>query len=518
MKEEAVEEVQEKPVNPYVVAFSMMLPTFFAMVATSGTNVCLPYIAGYYGATQYESNTVITSYMISNGIMLPMTGWLLRTFGKVRLINGCIITFMLGSFLCIISPNLMTLIISRLIQGVGGGALMPLCQSILLEAFPQKRGTAMGLFGFAVILAPLIGPLLGGFLTENYSWQWVFIVNLPFCFISVILVKLFIKENFKPSKKKIDFDIVGFSAIILWLGSMQVVLDKGEQFNWFDETWVCWLTGFSVFAMIFFIVWELEYKKPFVNIRVLKNVNFICGTTIAAVVNIMLYSSILLVPQFVQSLLGYNAYLSGLSVFPRVISCAVMLPIVGKLADVVDNRILIAIGLFILGSTTFMFSNMTLETSLECVQLINLLFGFGIAFTFIPVSAISFATLSKRKTPDGAGLQSLFKCSITAIATSVSTTFIMRVSQVHQTYLTHNLGVTDLQFYTRLAMFKAKFMTYFAPYLAQKKAYILLYKQLLKQARLSAFYDAFLVLSLVAFIVIPLILLLKNKRKPLTHL
>ena len=494
-----MEEVQAKPVNPYVIAFSMMLPTFFAMVATSGTNVCLPYIAGFYGATQYETNTVITSYMISNGIMLPMTGWLLRTFGKVKLINGCIITFMLGSFLCIISPNLLTLILSRLIQGVGGGALMPLCQSILLEAFPQKRGTAMGLFGFAVILAPLIGPLLGGFLTENYSWQWVFIVNLPFCLISIILVKMFIKENFKPAKRKIDFDIIGFSAIVLWLGSMQVVLDKGEQFNWFDETWVCWLTGFSIFSMIFFIVWELEYKKPFVNIRVLKNVNFICGTTI--------------VPQFVQSLLGYNAYLSGLSVFPRVISCAVMLPIVGKLADIIDNRILIAIGLTILGGTTFMFSNMTLETSLECVQMINLLFGFGIAFTFIPVSAISFATLSKRKTPDGAGLQSLFKCAITAVATSVSTTFIMRVSQVHQTYLTHNLGVTDLEFYTRLAMYKAKFMTFFAPYLAAQKANILIYKQLLKQARLSAFYDAFLVLSLVAFVALPLILFLKNKKK-----
>lgn len=160
-----------------------------------------------------------------------------------------------------------------------------------------------------------------------------------------------------------------------------------------------------------------------------------------------------------------------------------------------------------------MFSNMTLETSLECVQMINLLFGFGIAFTFIPVSAISFATLSKRKTPDGAGLQSLFKCAITAVATSVSTTFIMRVSQVHQTYLTHNLGVTDLEFYTRLAMYKAKFMTFFAPYLAAQKANILIYKQLLKQARLSAFYDAFLVLSLVAFVALPLILFLKNKKK-----
>lgn len=371
----------------------------------------------------------------------------------------------------------------------------------------------MGLFAFSVILAPLLGPLVGGFLTENYSWKWVFIVNLPFCLLSIILVKMFIKENFKPVKRKPDFDIVGFSAIILWLGSMQIVLDKGEQFNWFDETWVCWLSGFSLFALIFFIVWELEYKKPFVNMRVFKNLNFLCGTCIAGVVNIMLYSSILLVPKFVQSLLGYNAYLAGLSVFPRVISCAIMLPIVGKLADIIDNRILIAIGLFILGSTTFMFSNMTLETSLECVQMINLLFGFGIAFTFIPVSAISFATLSKRKTPDGAGLQSLFKCSITAVATSVSTTFIMRVSQVHQSYLTHNLGTNDFEFFTRLAMAKMKFLHYFSPYLAQKKALGSIYKQLLQQAQLSAFYDAFLVLSLVAFIVISLILFLKNKKK-----
>lgn len=509
-----MEEVQAKPINPYFIAFSMMLPTFFAMVATSGTNVCLPYIAGYYGATQYEANAVITSYMVSNGVMLPMTGWLLRTFGKVKVINACIITFMLGSFFCIIAPNLLLLIISRLIQGVGGGALMPLSQSIILEAFPpEKRGTAMGLFGFAVILSPLIGPLLGGFLTENYSWQWVFIVNLPFCLISILLVKVFIKENFQAPKCKMHFDFVGFLAILLWFGSMQVVLDKGEQFNWFDETWVCWLAGFSLFSMIFFFVWELEYKNPFVNIRALKNTNLLFGTIIGVVVNIMLFSSILLVPKFVQGLLGYNAYLSGLAVFPRVISCAVMLPVVGKIADVVDNRILIAIGLMILGSTTFMFSNMTLETSLECVQFINLLFGFGIAFTFIPMSAMCFATLSKRKTPDGAGLHSLFKCACTAIATSVSTTFIMRVSQVHQTYLTHNVGINDLEFFTRLAMAKMKFMHYFSPYLAQKKALGSIYKQLLQQAQLSAFYDAFLVLSLVAFVALPLILFLKNKKK-----
>lgn len=506
---------ETKSINPYIIAFTIILPTFFAMVATSGTNVCLPHIAGYFGATQYEANTVITSYMIANAVMLPLTGFLIRALGYKKLCYYCIILFALGSLFCVLASNLQLLIVSRIIQGIGGGPLMPIAQAILVESFPkEQRGIAMALFGFAAILPPLIGPFVGGYLTDNLSWQWVFIVNIPVCLISLILIKIFIneKERIKEKYKK-KFDYIGLTSIIIWLGTMQIVLDKGQQYNWFDESWICWLTGISLFAMIFFIVWELEYKYPFVNIRVFKDINFFIGTIIGGFVNVMLYSTLLLVPMFVQSLLGYSPFWSGYCIAPRVISCAIMFLVVGKLTEKIDNRILIVIGLFILSATTFMFSRINLNASIESIMLPNFLFGAGIAFTFIPVSTMAFATLAPRKVKDGAGLHSLFKCVITAIATSMSATFIARVSQTHQTYLVWNLSPNSLIFQNKIISLKSAFITHLPAFIAAKKAHGAVYRELLQQARLCAFYDAFLFFAFVSFIIIPLVLFFRSKRK-----
>ena len=299
---------ETKQVNPYIVAISVLLPAFLSLAASSATNVSQPHIAGFYGATQYEANTVITCYIISGGLMIPVTGYLVRTIGKKLLLYYSIWGFALGCLLCILAPNLQALIAARIVQGVGSGCILPLSQAILLEVFPEnQRGVAMGLFGIAAMFSPLAGPFIGGFLTDNWSWQWIFIMNIPLCMLSFLLVKLFVSDE-KPQKLKYNkrFDIIGYTAIVVAMGCMQIVLDKGQQFNWFDTPWICWLTGLCIFSFVFFYVWELEYKYPVIDIRVFKDRNFLVGTFISSFINVMLYSTLLLVPMFVQSLLGYS--------------------------------------------------------------------------------------------------------------------------------------------------------------------------------------------------------------------
>ena len=504
-----------KKVNPYIVAVSVLLPAFLALAASSATNVSQPHIAGFYGATQYEANTVITCYIISGGLMLPVTGYLVRTIGKKLLMYYSIWIFALGCLLCILAPNLQALIGARIIQGIGSGCILPLCQAVLLEVFPpEQRGVAMSLFGVAAMFSPLAGPFIGGYLTDNYSWQWIFIMNIPLCMISFLLVKLFM-SNDKPEKQKYNkkFDIWGYGSIVLALGCMQVVLDKGQQYNWFDTTWVCWTTAVCVFAFVFFYVWELEYKYPVIDIRVFKDKNFLIGTFVSSFINIMLYSTLLLVPMFAQSILGYSPSKSGLAMFPRAIICFIGLLVVGEISKFVKPKILATIGLVTMGVSVLMLTQLNTTSSIESVVLPNILLCIGVPTAFVPITALSFQTLPASKNADAAALHALFKNIITAISTSMSATFIARVSQVRQTYLVENLSPHNPIFQYKLAMLKSKFMIHYPSVLAARKASGSVYKELLQQARLASFFDAFSVLAFLSIAVIPLVWIIKSKKR-----
>jgi DHA2 family multidrug resistance protein len=501
--------------NPYVVAISVLLPAFLALAASSATNVCQPNIAGYYGATQYEANTVITCYIISGGIMLPITGYLVRLIGKKLLLYYSLWLFAIGCLLCILAPNLQALIGARIIQGIGSGSILPLCQAVLLEVFPpEQRGVAMGLFGVAAMFSPLAGPFLGGYLTDNLSWQWVFIVNIPLCMISFLLIKLFVPSE-KPEKLKYNkkFDFVGYFSIIIAMACLQIVLDKGQQYNWFDTPWICWLSGICVFSFVLFYVWELEYKYPVIDIRVFKDRNFLFATISSSFINVMLYSTLLLVPMFVQSMLGYSPSMSGLAMFPRAIICFIMLLVVGEVSKYVESRLLASIGLIIMASSVLILSQMNTTSSMQSIILPNILLCIGVPTAFVPITAMAFQTLPASKNADAASLHALFKNIITAIATSMSATFIARVSQVHQNYLVGNLSWHNPMFRYHLAAAKNKFLLHYPSVVAAKKANGLLYKQLLQQARLSAFYDVFLVLAIMSIAIIPIIYTLKTKKK-----
>lgn len=510
-----MEEIIQKKTNPYIVALAVLLPSFLALAASSATNVSQPHIAGFYGATQYEANTVITCYIISGGLMLPVTGYLVRTIGKKLLMYYSIWIFCIGCLLCLLAPNLQALIAARVVQGIGSGCILPLCQAILLEVFPEEqRGVAMGLFGVAAMFSPLAGPFLGGYLTDNYSWQWIFIMNIPMCMLSFLLVKLFVPSD-KPEKQKYNkkFDIVGYSSIVVAMACMQIVLDKGQQWNWFDTTWICWLTGICIFSFVLFYVWELEYKYPVIDIRVFKDRNFMFGTLASSFINVMLYSTLLLVPMFVQSLLGYSPSMSGLTMFPRAIICLIGLIVVGEISRFVEARLLATIGLLIMAVSVLMLTQMNTASSMESVILPNILLCIGVPTAFVPITALSFQTLPASKNADAAALHALFKNIVTAIATSASATFIARVSQVHQNYLVGNLTPHNPMFQYKLMALKSKFLIHYPSVMAAKKANGMLYRELLQQAKLASFFDAFTVLAMMCIIIIPVLYILKSKKK-----
>ena len=510
-----MEEIIQKKTNPYIVALAVLLPSFLALAASSATNVSQPHIAGFYVATQYEANTAITCYIISGGLMLPVTGYLVRTIGKKLLMYYSIWLFCLGCLLCLLAPNLQALIAARVVQGIGSGCILPLCQAILLEVFPEEqRGVAMGLFGVAAMFSPLAGPFMGGYLTDNYSWQWIFIINIPLCMLSFLLVKLFVPSD-KPEKQKYNkkFDIVGYSSIVVAMACMQIVLDKGQQWNWFDTTWICWLTGICIFSFVLFYVWELEYKYPVIDIRVFKDRNFMFGTLASSFINVMLYSTLLLVPMFVQSLLGYSPSMSGLTMFPRAIICLIGLIVVGEISRFVEARLLATIGLLIMAVSVLMLTQMNTASSMESVILPNILLCIGVPTAFVPITALSFQTLPASKNADAAALHALFKNIVTAIATSASATFIARVSQVHQNYLVGNLTPHNPMFQYKLMALKSKFLIHYPSVMAAKKANGMLYKELLQQAKLASFFDAFTVLAMMCIIIIPVLYILKSKKK-----
>lgn len=503
-------EVKKKNVPLGLIAFIVTLPTFFAFLATSATNVALPHIAGSFGSTNDEAKWVVTSYMVANAIFLPLTGWLERKLGRLGFLKIFISLFTLGSIVCTLAPNLLTLILGRIIQGIGGGILMPLSQSILLQEFPKDRkGDAMAIFIFAIMVSSIMGPTVGGLLVDNFSWQWIFIINIPVGIISLIAIPLVVDDTqIDRNKEKVDF--AGLTLLIFWLFSMQVVLDKGQQYGWFDCTWICWLSLFSLTCMLSFIVWELEVKSPIVNLRVFKDLNFVVGTALGTLVNVMVCVTMILLPQFYQGLMHYTASLTGLALCTRVVACVALL-FIGKLCRMYDVRVLIAIGLGLIGTSVALCGNLNLQVEPTTIVLSNLLFGCGSVFALVPVSALALGTLPKNQIANAAGIHSLTKCVAGSVCTSLSASFAISFSQVHQTYLLKNMTVYNPNFVHRLSNITRAFAHYNSPYIAAHKANASLYKQLLIQSKLCAFSDIFYFAALITFMSIGLVIFLKVK-------
>lgn len=497
------------PAPLWLVAFSILLPTSFACLATSATNVAIPHISGYFGSTIDEANWIITSYMIANSCLILMSGWLENLLGRKRFLKIFIGIFTLGSLICAVAPNLNLMVLGRLIQGIGGGPMTPVSQAILLAAFPpEKRGIAMSLYGMAVMVFAILGPTFGGFIVDNADWQWIYLVNIPVGILSISMIHANIEElEYRRKIKKTDF--LGMISLILWLLSMQIVLDKGQQYNWFDCAWISWLAGFSACALAFFIVWEIECKTPLINLRLFKDRNFLIGTILSASVNMLVFSSIVLIPQFLQNMMGYTAILSGYALAPRIISCVLMMLVINQLMKIFDNRILIAIGFFFLGISILFFINLNLSVSFIYIAIPQVLMGVGVILVFIPVSALVLGTLPKSELTNGSSLHNLCKSTMTAIIASVASTLVARHAQMHQVYLVDNLSNFNLVFQHKFASLLSTFMSNASSTFATIKTNSYMYKSLLTQSRLMAYVDVFAIFALIAFCLIPLAFLFR---------
>ena len=501
------------PAPLWLVALSILLPTSFACLATSATNVAIPHISGYFGSTIDEANWIITSYMIANSCLILMSGWLENLLGRKRFLKIFIGIFTLGSLICALAPNLNLMVLGRLIQGIGGGPMTPVSQAILLAAFPpEKRGVAMSLYGLAVMVFAILGPTFGGFIVDNADWQWIYLVNIPVGILSIAMVHANIEE-LKIRKKIEKTDYLGMISLVLWLLSMQVVLDKGQQYNWFDCAWISWLAGFSVCMFVFFVIRELESHAPLINLRLFKDRNFLIGTILSASVNMIVFSSIVLIPQFLQNMMGYTAMLSGFALAPRIVSCVLMMIAINYLMKMFDNRILIAIGFFFLGISVLFFINLNLSVSFIYIAIPQVLMGIGVIMTFIPVSSLVLGTLPKVELTNGASLHNLCKSTMTAVIASVASTLVARHSQMHQVFLVENLSNFNLVFQQKFASLVHTFMANASSSYAAIKTNSYLYKSLLSQSRLMAYVDVFEIFSFIAFMLIPLAFLFNTGGK-----
>ena len=503
---------QKLKIPIWLVAFTIMIPTIASILGTSTVTVGVPHMAGAFGSTRDEVTWVVTSYMITHAIMLPISGWLENFFGRRKFLKLITVIFGIGSLICVLSTNLNMLIFGRIVQGIGGGPFMPLSQAILLQVYPkEKHGVAMGIFSIAVMVSAIMGPAIGGYLIDNFCWQALFIINIPISIFSVVLIHCNVMNN--PNRVKVkNPDFIGIIALALWLFSMQVVLDKGQQYGWFDTRWICWVSGFSACMCAFFFIWEIEHKNPIANVRVFKNLNFLIGTALGSFVNVIAYSTLSALPSYLQNIMGYTAQLGGASMIARSLACFVAIVIVSRIMNFIDSKILISCGFLMLGCSTLMLTNISLEYSFVNTIVPNIIFGFGLIMAFIPVSALALSTLPVKDLASGAGMHSLSKCVSTAITISMTNTFIARLSQAHQSYLVGNLSQYNSVFQYKLSLLTAKFLHYTVYHVASLKANAVLYKQLLVQSKLMAYVDVFAIFALPAFLLIPFIFLLKNQK------
>jgi len=500
--------------NPWLIAASVMLATFMEVLDTSVANVSLPHIAGNLSATTEESTWVLTSYLISNAIILPATNWLGYFFGRKRFLIVCIGIFTLSSALCGAATSLDMLLFARVLQGAGGGALQPIAQAVLLESFPaEKRGPAMAVYGMGIVVAPIIGPTLGGWITDNYSWRWIFYINVPIGILAVFMANTFIEDPpYIRAQRPGRIDYIGFGLMALGLATLQIVLDKGQEDDWFSSSFIVKMAITAVIALVAFILWELFTKEPIVNLRVLGNRNFAVGVVLITAMGIVLYGTIALLPLFLQTLMGYPALASGMAVSPRGIGAIVSMILVGRLVGKVDGRLLVLFGFIVVGISSYMLGDINLEISISSIVWPQIIQGLAMGFVFVPLTVMTTGTLSNEQIGNATGIFNLMRNVGGSFGIAAVTTMLARGAQVHQAIMVSHLTPYDPAFQQRLSELGGA-LGGPASIIAQQQAYGAIYQTLVRQANLLAYIDNFRFLAFLCVICAPAALLFKRVRK-----
>jgi len=504
----------ERVTNPWIVAVAVMSATFMEVLDTTVVNVSLPHIAGSLSATVDESTWVLTSYLVANAIILPLTGWLASFFGRKRLLLASVAGFTVASFLCGLAPSLPFLILLRVIQGFTGGALQPVSQAVLLEAFPPaQRGRAMGFWGLGVVVAPILGPVLGGWLTDSYSWRWVFYINIPVGLVSLLLIHLYVFDPSYITRRSGRVDYWGIGMLAVGIGALQVLLDKGQEDDWFSSRFITFLAVLALAALAAFIVHELRVEHPVVDLRVLKGRTYSVGVILMTVVGFVLYGSLVLLPLLLQTLLGYPSLQAGIAMAPRGMGSFLAMPIVGSILAHVDARKPLAIGLAVASLTLFWFGSLDLSLGYWDIFWPQFIQGVSLGLLFVPLTTITMDQVPREGMGNATSIFNLMRNIGGSMGIATATTLLTRHQQAHINVLGSHVDLYDPKVRSMLEGLRATFVARGADAAtAAARANAALFGMLQRQAMMLSFTDVFRLLALLFLALLPLILLMKSPR------
>jgi DHA2 family multidrug resistance protein len=495
---------------------TVMLATFMEVLDTSVANVALPHIAGSLSATPEEATWVLTSYLVANAIILPMGAWFSMLLGRKRFYMICVGVFTVSSLLCGMAPSLGLLVLFRILQGLGGGALQPVSQAILVESFPrEKQGMAMAVYGMGVVVAPVIGPTLGGWITDNFSWGWIFFINLPVGILSLVLTSSLVHDPPYLVRKSFGngfkVDYMGFGLLALGLGSLEIVLDEGQRNDWFSSNYIVTFAILTAVCLIGVVLWELRQKQPVIDFHVLKERNFALATLSMLVLGFVLYGSTALLPLFLQTLLGYTAMLSGLVLSPGGIVICVAMPVVGLLLRKYQARWLVIFGVAVSALGLMAMSRFTLQLDFATAVRGRIVQSFGLAFLFVPISTVAFMKIPRERMNYATGLYNLARNIGGSSGIAATTTMLARRAQFHQSVLVSHLTPYDPAYRDFLGKTTAALQSHGSSATdAAAQAQGLMYGTLQKQSSMLAFADAFWVMGALFLVIIPLMFLIRK--------
>jgi DHA2 family multidrug resistance protein len=503
-------------INPWIIAGTVMLATFMEVLDTSVANVALPHIAGSLSSSVDEATWVLTAYLVANAVVLPLSGWFATLFGRKRFYMGCVLLFTASSAMCGLAPSLPILILCRVLQGLGGGALQPVSQAILRETFPrEKQGMAMAVYGMGVVFAPVVGPTLGGWITDNYTWRCIFLINIPVGIASLVLTSLLIFDPpylfRKTLRDGLKIDYIGLGLLATGLAALEIMLDEGQRNDWFSSHGIVAAAVIAAVGLIGVVVWELRQKEPVVDFRLLKDRTFAISTATMFILGFVLYGSTMVLPLFLQTLLGYTAMQSGLALSPGGLMIMIMMPIVGILLSKIAARWLIIVGLVISAFGLIQMSHFNMQINFGHAVSARVVQSLGLAFLFVPINTVAFSFISREKTGYATGLINLARNIGGSSGIAICTTLIARREQFHQQRLVENLSPLNDAYQSAIAGAKQMLMAGGAdPVQAANQAQGMIYGRMLQQAAMLAYNEVFWILGVVFIAVIPLMFLMKK--------
>jgi len=500
--------------NPWLIAVAVMLATFMEVMDTSISSVAVPYIAGSLSSTNDEATWVLTTYLVANAIFLPSSAWFSEKFGRKRYLIASVIVFTIASFGCGIAGSMGFILLARAIQGAGGGALQPLSQAILMESFPpEKQGQALGMFAMGVVVAPIVGPTFGGWLTDHFSWRWAYYINIPIGIIAVLMQSRFLEDppylkNAKPGR----LDSIGLGLLAIWTACLQFICDKGQEDDWFGSMYIRVAFVFFTLALIAFIMREMLHKKPLVNLRLLGDRNFLFGCVLIFIFGVGVYSLTTILPLFYQTLMGYDATTAGLAVSPRGIGAVAGALVVGRIVSKMDPRKIIASGFLVFGIMSLWTSGLNLQISPWSLFWPITIAGVALPAVFIPLSGAAIGTLGQEKINAASGLFNFLRNIGGSVGIAAANTIVMRHQQVHRDEMSHSLSGSSVALQNALHRLTTLMRMHAGPRLAMRRAFALINHTLDSQAQLWSYVDDFRYLGLVCVACVPLAFMLKKTK------